>query len=204
MLSTKGIFLISTAFLLFSCSNEVAPEEEANEIIEEVVEEKIDTNLYLQKGKEIAQATFKVLSTNLQNAMATGGVNEAVNFCSVNAQPLTDSLSNYHNATIKRTSHKIRNPLNTPTEQETAMLDKYLSGANKAMIEENEDGSISFYSPIYTKGLCVVCHGQVGNTITENDYKIILEKYPEDKAVDFSVDELRGMWSIIFNNESDE
>ncbi len=203
-MKSSGLFVILSFIILTSCSSETTPKKEVNDTVEEIVDEKIDTALYLQKGKEIAQATFKALSTNLQNAMATGGVNEAINFCSVNAQPLTDSLSNYHNATIKRTSHKIRNPLNAPTEQETAMLDQFLSGANKAMIEGNKNGSISFYSPIYTIGLCVVCHGQVWSTIAENDYKVILEKYPEDKAIDFSVDELRGIWSIIFNKKSDE
>ena len=201
MLNTKNILIILSTLFLFSCGNQTTTKDDKSVLVEE---EKIDTSLYLQKGSEIAKATFKVLSTNLQTAMANGGVNEAINFCSVNAQPLTDSLSNYHNVTIKRTSNKIRNPLNAPTDQESIMLDKYIAGNNKAMIHENEDGSISFYSPIYTKGLCVVCHGQVGNTIAEADYKTILEKYPEDKAIDYSVDELRGMWSLIFKNKNDE
>ena len=204
MLNTKNILIIFSTLFLFSCSNQTTTEDKEKNVVEKIEDERVDTLQYLEKGSEIAKATFKVLSTNLQTAMGKGGVNEAINFCSVNAQPLTDSLSKYHNVTIKRTSNKIRNPLNAPTDLENIVLDKYLAGHDKPIIQKNEDETILYYAPIYTKGLCVVCHGQVGNTMAEADYKTILEKYPEDKAIDYSVDELRGMWSLIFKNKNDE
>lgn len=195
----KLSIIISGIILLASCNNETASNvEELSNEVKEVVEEKIDTTLYLQKGSEIAQATFKVLSSNLKAAMQRGGVDEAIQFCSINAMPITDSLSQYHNAEIKRTSHKTRNPLNAPTNDETEMLSKYLSGFKEPTVQKNQDGSISYYSPIYTKGLCLTCHGKVENI---SNYKSILSKYPNDKAVGFAENDLRGIWSLTFKKE---
>ncbi len=199
MSNTKKIIFLSTVVVLFLMScGETQPNVEVSKELPKV--EVLDTAKYLKQGGEIAQATFKVLSQNLQNAMAEGGVENALKFCNVNAMPLTDSLSKYYNVEIKRTSHKVRNPLNEPTNTEFMMLDLYLSGANKAFIMENEAGGVSYYSPIKMVGLCVTCHGQVGTTLAEKDYQIIQSLYPDDKATGFNVDELRGMWSITFNN----
>lgn len=197
-----GVVLIS-ALLIWSCSGETTIETEQIGQAE-APPETLDSAAYLQKGKEIAQATFKVLSSNLKQAMGNGGIPSAIAFCNINAQPLTDSLSAQYNVSIKRTSHKIRNPLNAPTAKEKIAIEYFQAGNKKAYLEENEDGSVSFYAPIPTKGLCVVCHGEVGKAISENDYNTVLEKYPKDQAIGFSVGELRGIWSIIFKPKNDE
>jgi len=42
------------------------------------------------------------------------------------------------------------------------------------------------------------CHGQIGKDIHDDVYKVIKEKYPQDKATGFKVGELRGIWDIKF------
>ncbi|MCB0409012.1 MAG: DUF3365 domain-containing protein [Flavobacteriales bacterium] len=200
MSNTKKYFLLLGVVTLFfiGCGETSNPDKQL--ALEEPIVEELDSAKYLKEGGEIAQATFKVLSENLQKAMAEGGVENALKFCNVNAMPLTDSLSKHYNVEIKRTSHKVRNPKNAPTVQEQVNIDAYLANKmTKPTLQENPNHSVSFYAPITMKGLCVVCHGQVGTTLAEKDYQIIQSLYPQDKAIGFNVDELRGMWSITFN-----
>jgi hypothetical protein len=80
---------------------------------------------YLEKGREIAGATFVALSGQLQAAMKEGGVSNAAQYCNVAAYPLVDSLSKVHEALIRRTSMKVRNPKDAPDDQEKAILEAY-------------------------------------------------------------------------------
>ena len=77
-----------------------------------------DPSILIENGKEIASATFLSLSTELQKAMKTGGVDHALSYCNLNASGITDSLSTQYNADIKRTSLKFRNPGNAPSKAE--------------------------------------------------------------------------------------
>lgn len=190
-----AFIIIVTGFIVTSCNNETTEQSVTTIEKEEPV---FNDREYLQKGADITQTTFKALSSRLQQAIADGGVANALQFCSVNAQPLTDSLSNYYDVSIKRTSHKIRNPLNAPNPEEEEMINSYLVGNTNPIVQQNKDGSVSYYAPIKTKGLCLVCHGEVGKTIASNDYKIITSIYPDDKAINFKADELRGIWSLTF------
>lgn len=156
---------------------------------------------YINDGKIIAETTFKVLSSNLQQAMAEGGVENALTYCNVNAMSLTDSLSKHYNVTIKRVSDKTRNPLNSPTANEQKIIDDYLANAEnrKPVLEKGDNYMRTFYAPIIAKGLCLSCHGTIGETlVSENNEKIKI-LYPEDKAVGYSEGDLRGVWSIMFN-----
>lgn len=190
------LFYILPILGLFACNNS---EQQVSETTQEVVE-KIDTD-YVKEGKIIAETTFKVLSSNLQNAMAEGGIENALSYCNVNAMPLTDSLSKHYNVVIKRVSDKSRNPLNSPTENEQKIIDNYLASTEnrKPVLEQNENGKTTFYAPIVTKALCLNCHGIVGKTLLPENNEKIKVLYPEDKAVGYNEGDLRGMWSIIFN-----
>ena len=49
-----------------------------------------------------------------------------------------------------------------------------------------------------TKPLCLKCHGKIGETLNEDDYTIIKKIYPDDKAIGYDNENLRGIWSIQF------
>lgn len=158
---------------------------------------------YIQKGKTIASATFATLSGNLQKAMKEGGVPNAIKYCNLNASPLVDSLSQVYKAEIRRTSLKVRNPKNKPTTKELQQLEKYQKSmeageALKPLVQEIIPGTIAFYAPIHVMPLCEKCHGKAGETLKEEDYQVIQQHYPEDKATGYASGDLRGMWSISF------
>ena len=150
----------------------------------------------LTLGKTIAKQTFEVLSSHLKHKLQNDGIPEAVNYCNITAYPLTDSISKANNVTIKRVAERYRNPQNKLTPEDSVVF----AGMKKnptPLIHLNGKGNYTFYAPIKLKPMCVMCHGSK-EQIAEN-YEVIQQLYPKDKATGFVPDELRGMWSITFN-----
>ena len=67
-------------------------------------------NAAVQRGKVIAAETFSLLSSNLQSAIKSGGVSNALPFCSLAASPLTAGMAGKHGVSLRRVTHKPRNP----------------------------------------------------------------------------------------------
>lgn len=196
-MKTKLLYILP--FLgLFACED-ISEQPIEKEPKEDVAQSE---SKYLKEGKTIAKTTFKVLSSNLKNAMAEGGIENALSYCNVNAMPLTDSLSNHYNVSIKRVSDKARNSLNTPTESEQKIIDDYLANIEnrKPVLVKNEEGNPTFYAPIVAKSLCLSCHGIVGESLLPENHEKIKLLYPEDKAIGYKEGDLRGIWSIEFKN----
>lgn len=151
-------------------------------------------------------ATFTTLSSNLQKAMKAGGVPNAVKYCNIAASPLVDSLEQLYQVSIKRTSLKVRNPNNQPTEQERQQLQSYQEqfGAGKELkpVIHKIANQTAFYAPIHVMPLCQKCHGKVGEQLMEKDYELIRELYPSDRAINYKSGDLRGMWRITFRGDS--
>lgn len=158
----------------------------------------------LEKGAGIAEASFKALSSRLQAAMQEGGPAHAVDFCSLHALSIMDSLSTAHHATIRRTSDRVRAPHDRPDAQEARVLEAMLAewGARGAQADvqaralEHGD-SIAFYAPIYISSpICLKCHGDSDGGMDATALAIINERYPDDRAKGYALGDLRGMWSI--------
>lgn len=160
-----------------------------------------EKELYLDKGKQIAAATFAALSQLLQKAVKEGGIPNAIQYCNLAAYPITDSLSQVHQATIRRTSMKPRNSNNIPTKEEQVVLNEFTQKAAKGtplspIVKELDGQKIGFYAPITVNDFCLNCHGKVGQSITNENYQLIKKYYPNDKAIGYASGDLRGMWSI--------
>jgi len=156
----------------------------------------------LAKGKELTAITFSKLSSVLKGKMKEGGVHEAIFYCNVSAFSLVDSISKANDVTIKRVSLKYRNPANQPDSLEAVVINNYqLAIESKTEVKPvvySEGSSDLYFAPILTKGMCLSCHGTPGKHISDADYAFIKEKYPIDKAINYSADDLRGIWSIKF------
>ena len=70
-MKTKLIYFLPL-ILFFACNNS---EKQVSETKKEAVE-KTEAD-YIKEGKTIAETTFKVLSSNLQEAMVDGGIENA-------------------------------------------------------------------------------------------------------------------------------
>lgn len=180
------IFLIFIGFI--SCNHSLTPDEKQE---------------YSDKGKEIAQASFNALSEKLTEQMQMGGTAQAIPFCNIEAMPLTQQLSEKYNVTIKRTSDKLRNQKNKPTERELKIIESYQKRLSEhkviaPIVEMDSNKNKHFYAPITIKTNCLACHGKVKEFVTVKTDSIIKSLYPNDKAVGYIEGELRGIWSITF------
>jgi cytochrome c553 len=156
-----------------------------------------------EKGLEIALGTRKVLGQNLMGAIQTKGTIHALEFCSTQALSLTDSMAQKNNATVQRVSDKPRNPANTANAEEAALVDFFTAqvsaGKDPQPILIPQNGSTRFYYPIVTNSMCLQCHGKPADMEPQVKEKI-LKLYPQDKAVGYSENEVRGIWKIEFEN----
>ena len=149
--------------------------------------------------KNYAAEAQQLLGSQLKQKIAEGGPENALEFCNINAIPLTDSISKKYKVTIKRVSDQYRNPDNAANPSELAVITTYKAMLAAGKMPEGllKDGY--YYSPIVTNAMCLQCHGTPGKEMTEQTHKKIKSLYPQDKATGYGVDELRGIFSIAVN-----
>ena len=194
----KSLVLLLLVGFVMACQPDGSKQaEDASDSVE------AETLPTMEQGKAITGAAFAALSKQLGAHMQSGGVPEAIKYCSVAALPLTDSLSAAHGVTIKRTALRLRNPKNAPTSEERAMLEKYehmISEGNtpEPVLTQNAQGEWRYFQPILLMPLCSKCHGDVDSEIAPADLALIRGAYPADEAVNFEAGSLRGMWSLTF------
>ncbi len=160
-----------------------------------------------QRGKAIVAETFSLLSSNLQSAIQQGGVSNALPFCSLAASPLTSGMAGKHGVTIRRVTHKARNPADKADAIELAILKHFEAALPKAtatnppppLVTNLVANTATFFAPIVLNNeLCLKCHGELGKDISTDNVAVIQRLYPQDEATGFKLGDLRGAWRIDF------
>jgi hypothetical protein len=193
------LFYFSLSVLFFACDS---PSSEQDNTAADAV----DLKAFEDLGTEITAASFSTLSGQVKAALQEGGVPNAVGYCKISAYGIIDSLSKVHNAKITRTSLKPRNGKNTATPEQSSILkqfeaDRELGKQVMPFAQDMGDRGVNFYAPILTQKACLQCHGVLGETLTEENDKIIKGLYPTDKATGYKEDDLRGMWVVNFKKD---
>lgn len=174
------------ALLAFSACNNNKPEPLSNDK---------KTSLMVLGDSISAQAQHALLQ-NVAEAIQKGGTDYAVTFCNIRAVPLTDSIAASFNVAIKRLSDKNRNPNNAIQTQMDSIAWNKIKSEKAGFVEQDKTGEIYYYKPILIAApACIKCHGNQTD-ITESTQKILAQKYPNDKATDYKMGDLRGMWKI--------
>lgn len=97
---------------------------------------------------------------------------------------------------IRHAAVKNRNPMFSANPGEVKILESFDKDRNlkeKWDTVEMEGKKYQRYmKPIFVEQACLACHGQKGNRPN-----FIVEKYPNDKAFDFKVGDLRGMIEVM-------
>lgn len=147
-------------------------------------------------GDSISMEIQNVLLQNVGEAIQKGGTDYAVEFCNIQAMPLTDSIADHLNVYIQRLSDKNRNPANAIQTQMDSIAWEKIKSEKADFTEQDKNGEVYYYKPILiAMPTCIKCHG--GKTdITESTQKMIAQKYPDDKATGYQMGDLRGMWKI--------
>lgn len=165
-----------------------------------ISKEILDANTNM--GMTHAMAAKTVLGKNLVQAIGEKGTIGAIEFCSTRALEITDSVSVMNNAIITRVTDKPRNPKNTANEEELGYITYFkklvAAGKDPKPIVKSEDGEVDFYYPITTNTMCLQCHGKPEEEIAQETLVTLKLLYPQDKAIGYQDNEVRGIWSINF------
>lgn len=155
------------------------------------------------RGLRYALGTKAVLGQNLMSKIQKEGTLGALSFCNERAYPLTDSMATHFKASIKRVSDNPRNPQNKANPKELNYIKIFEAQlANNMEIEpltEEQEGMVHVYYPITTNSMCLQCHGQPQQDIQPATLDRLKQLYPEDKAVGYKVNDVRGIWHITFD-----
>ncbi|MEN8163902.1 MAG: DUF3365 domain-containing protein [Acidobacteriota bacterium] len=128
----------------------------------------------------------------LMAALDSGDPTAGITVCGANAPAIAAHIAADYGVKIGRTSHKLRNPANTPPPwAEQVVADQvgqptYLAGTN---------GEFGALLPIRLKAECQMCHGAPEN-IDVAIQDALAEHYPDDAATGFAEGDLRGWFWI--------
>lgn len=155
-----------------------------------------------ERGLQYALSTKAVLGKNLIGKLQKEGTLAALKFCNVKAYSLTDSMSIYHNTTIKRVSDKPRNPKNKADVEELKMIklfkDDVVANKNSEPIVVESLNKVSVHYPIKTNSMCLQCHGAPKTQVSVNTLLALKKLYPKDNALGYDINQVRGIWSVSF------
>ena len=156
------------------------------------------------EGPKIIAEAFAKLSGALGEAIAKDGPVGALNLFSEKAPQIAKEVATAHGVTLRRATHKPRNPKNAADEVEKSAMETFMAAlaekeAPTPQVITNADGGRTFIAPIVLGNpLCLQCHGTPGKDIAPETLAAIQKLYPDDKATGFRLGDLRGLWRITF------
>jgi hypothetical protein len=156
----------------------------------------------VRQGSALTAQAFGRLSGALQAALASGGVTNALAVCSDRAAALTAEASGTSGASVRRVSHRHRNPANAADAEERTLIAAWTAdlaaGRTPApAVDLRPDGSAVYRAPILLASpVCLQCHGDPTAQIKPVDAELIRRLYPHDQATGFKLGEIRGLWRV--------
>lgn len=162
-----------------------------------------EQQLEQEANQKIAQFS-QALKGQLQAAIKQGGLPAGVSVCK-SVAPSIAAENSQDGWTLKRTSLRVRNSDNTPDSWELAQLNQFeqtkAAGKQAAdapivaseYIVNGDTTEFRYMKAIPTQELCLGCHG---SNITPELSTLIKQAYPDDKAINFELGDLRGAFSL--------
>jgi hypothetical protein len=155
----------------------------------------------------IGQAKLKVKQFSMQlkaalvAAIQSGGLEAGVEVCHTKAPQIAASLS-VDGWKVGRTSLKIRNQKNIPDQWEADVLslfDKRFQQGEKPeslVATSSKETKFRLMKAIPMDKVCLACHG---SAIDPSLQKTIQKYYPNDTATGFSLEDIRGAFTLQKN-----
>ncbi len=157
---------------------------------------------YSTKAREVVAGFGASLKGELKTALAAGGPVNAIRVCSDKATAISSKISRDTGWTVRRVSTRQRNPLNRPDEYEYSVLRHFEKQAkSEKNLERYEIVIIQgvkefrYMKAIKIKPICLNCHGKSAE-ITDEVKTELKTRYPHDRATGYSVNQIRGAFSI--------
>lgn len=143
------------------------------------------------------------LVTMLTGELNRGGPVAAIAVCSDSAQVRTERHQS-SGIMVRRVGTRVRNTKNAPDSTESAVLAAFAGAiaANRTMPDtafatRDANGQIvtHYMRAIRIQEFCLACHGPA-DSISAAVKQVIATRYPEDRATDYRLGELRGAISV--------
>ena len=190
----KVLIVGSIALLFTQCTNKIVqPEVSVNNM---VVEKQTISSDSLHS---FATETKKLLMKNVGEQMKKGGPESALEFCNIEAMPLTKSMSDKHGLVISRVSDKMRNPKNVANSEELKLIEQYKKQLLAGDLLKPVRTETHYYEPLVTNAMCLQCHGEPVKNVQAKVATKIADLYPNDLAMGYKENEVRGLISIKTN-----
>ena len=183
----KFLVVSGFAFLFLQCGNKVGHQESANQNGATISSDSL---------RNYATETKKLLMKNVGEQMQKGGPESALEFCNIEAMPLTKSMSDKYGLVISRVSDKMRNPRNIANAEELKLIEQYKKQLLAGELLKPIRTETHYYEPLVTNAMCLQCHGEVGKNLQPKVAAKIADLYPNDLAVGYKENEVRGLISI--------
>ena len=190
----SAIFLLSAVLLFDACSNTQQIQKSSLSLKKEQ-----ELKLEAMKSIQIVGGTFE---KTLNQKVKEGGLKSAADFCSTNAVELEERVARVldEGIKVKRVTNKPRNMKNSANKDQLEVLDeinsRLLNGEKIDMlVKQKATNHYQVYKPIIMSAKCLNCHGTNKSRNLEA-YNIILKKYPNDKAINYNLGDLRGVFLV--------
>ncbi|PPK51631.1 Tll0287-like domain-containing protein [Marinobacter persicus] len=161
----------------------------------------------VEEARALVKSFGGSLKQALKQAIENGGVVNGIAACNTLAPEIAaqNSKGNWH---IGRTSLKLRNPDNAPSdwqEMQLQAMDKQpVVNGKPVEVWQVSDAvgqpEFQYMSAIPTQKLCLNCHG---SDIKPDVQAKINELYPQDQATGFSEGDLRGAFVVTYRPAED-
>ena len=162
--------------------------------------ETIETNksVILNEAKDLLRETSKQYKNTLIQGLQHNNLIKALKYCNKEVEQLI-SKDNEKGFAIKRVSLRPRNKNNYPNLYEKEILEKFnklsLKDNKKLVLEHSEiikdknNNKFVYVKAIRIKEVCLNCHG---SNINDDLKKEIEKLYPDDKAINYKLNDIRG------------
>ena len=149
-------------------------------------------------GAQLLAPFKRQLQAALQEGLAQGPA-EAIAACQVRAPEIVSELSQ-DGVRLGRASHRLRNPANVAPDWVQPILDGYarnpaVTAPQTVAVSADRTG---YVEPIIVQPLCLTCHG---SNISADVADKISRRYPQDRATDYAVGDLRGVFWVEFPDD---
>jgi len=196
MTGNRLIPLVTLVVVALACSSPPAPEESLEDRAPVASDEQ------LERVRAVAGTLGQQLAEHLFSELESSGPIAAIEVCSRVAQETAASLSR-NDLSVRRVSLEVRNPADEPDAWERGKLVELarLAADNELpdelfSIEVAESGhELRYLKPIVIAPPCLTCHGDVATMDPELAQRL-RDLYPQDRAVGYSLGDLRGAVSV--------
>jgi hypothetical protein len=162
-----------------------------------------DTQTLQTDARRLSKALGQQLKSTLVAAMKSGGPEQAITVCNIQAPVIADQVSQEANWLVGRTALKIRNPDNAPDEWERAVLQAFEQRITSGepvqnlefaeVVEDQGQRVFRYMKAIPTAKPCLSCHGE---TLSKPVRQQLDTLYPDDQATGFRLNDLRGAFTL--------